>query len=226
MKKNILFISFAFLILYNVNAQSLVPVSSTIEHKEKVRPCLLVKLDPDPETLKNAWIDYLKKEYDFKLKGMGWFSNKDLLYSEEVIIQKLSSKKMDLYTNVVEDGNGSEMKVFASFGYDIYLNEEEYPIEYKAMNEMIVSFLKQYLPKYYNTEINASAKSVKNLNKKIKSLNADIKKNNRDIENLNEEIEEYKKSSKDNSSKLKAAEVKLKDRQDKLESTTNKLQKL
>lgn len=226
MKKNILFIYFALLVTLKVNAQSLVPEKSTIEHNNSMRSCLLVKLDPEPKTLKNAWIDFLKKEYDFKLNGMGWFSNKDLLHAEEVTIQKLSSKKMDFYTYVVEDENGSEMKVFASLGYDIYLNEEQYPVEFKAMNEMIVSFLKQYLPEYYNKIINESADRVKSLNREIKSLKEDIKDNNDNIEKLSKEIEKFKASIEDNSQKLKVAEIKLKGRQDKLERVRAKLQQL
>lgn len=226
MKKITLFICVALLVSLSVNAQSLVPEKSTIEHNNKMRPCLLVKLDPEPKTLKKAWIKFLQKEYDFKLKGMGWFSNKDLLYAEEVTIEKLSSKKMDFYTYVVEDENGSEMKVFASLGYDIYLNEEEYPVEFKAMNEMIVSFLKQYLPEYYNGKIYESEKRIKSLNKEIKNLKKDIKNNENNIEKLNKEIEKNKASVEDNSQKLKAAEIKLKGRQDKLERIRKKLQQL
>lgn len=226
MKKITLFICIALFVSLSVNAQSLVPEKSTIEHNNKMRPCLLVKLDPEPKTLKKAWIKFLKKEYDFKLKGMGWFSNKDLLHTEEVTIEKLSSKKMDFYTYVVEDENGSEMKVFASLGYDIYLNEEEYPVEFKAMNEMIVSFLKQYLPEYYNGKIYESEKTIKSLNKEIKNLKKDIKNNENNIEKLNKKIEKNKASVEDNSQKLKAAEIKLKGRQDKLERVRKKLQQL
>jgi prefoldin subunit 5 len=223
MKKYTLVISLLIFMSLNNIAQSLVPEKSTIEHNNKMRPCLMVKLDPEPKTLKNAWIDFLRKEYDFKLKGMGWFSNKDLLHAEEVTIEKLSSKQMDFYTYVEEDENGSEMKVFASLGYDIYLNEKEYPVEFEKMNEMMVSFLKQYLPKYYNKIIDESAKRVKSLNKEITTLKKNIKDNNENIEKLNNEIEQYKTSIEENSIKLNAAESKLKGRQDKLERVKTKL---
>lgn len=221
-----LFICFMLLISFNMSAQTLVPEKSTIEHNKMMRSCWLVKLDPEPKTLKNAWIDFLKKEYDLKLKGMGWFSNKDLLYAEEVTLQNLSSKKLNFYTYVVEDENGSEMKVFASLGYDIYLNEEQYPMEFNAMNEMIISFLKQYLPEYYNTIIHESEERVKSLDKEIRSLKKDINDNNDEIEKLSKEIEKNKASVEDNSEKLKAAEIKLKGRQEKLERVRTKLQQL
>lgn len=226
MKEITLFICFSLLVSLNVSTQTLTPEKSTIEHNDNIRACWLVKLDPEPKTLKNAWIDFLRKEYDFKLKGMGWFSNKDLLYAEEVIIQKLSSKNMDFYTYVVEDENGSEMKVFASLGYDIYLNEEQYPVEFEALNQMITTFLKQYLPDYYNDKIDESADRVKSLNKEIKSLNGDIEDNKKNIEKLNREIVKYEASLEDNSQMLKTAEIKLIGREDKLERVKNKLKQL
>ncbi len=226
MKNNIPLFCFAILLNLDLSAQSLVPEKSTIMHNDKTRPCLMLKLDPEPKMLKNAWINFLEKEYDFKLKGMGWFSNKDLLHAEEVTILKLSSRKMDFYTHVVEDENGSEMKVFASLGYDIYLNEENYPVEFKALNEMMLSFLKQYLPEYYNHKIEETSERVVSLTKEIKSLNEDIKDNNDHIDKLAKEIDEYKVNLKEKSQKLKDAEIKLKGRQDKLERIRIKLQKL
>lgn len=226
MKKNIILICFSIAVSMSMSAQTLAPQKSTIEHDNKMRTCLLVKVGPEPKALKKAWISFLKKEYDLKLKGMGWFSNKDLLYSEEVIVKKLSHKKIDFYTYVVEDENGSEMKVFGSFGYDIYLNEEDYPREFEAMTEMIVSFLKQYLPEYYDKKINQSMKSVKSLNKEIVNLKENITDNQDRIQKLSKEIEKYKESIEDNSLKLKAAETKLKDRQEEMERVRIKLEQL
>ena len=226
MKNNILAISCSILVSMSVSAQSLSPQNSTIEHNDKMRTCLVVKLDPEPKELKKAWIRFLRKEYDVKLKGMGWFSNKDLLYKKEVIIKNLSPQTMDFYTYVVEDENGSEMRVFASLGYDIYLNEEQYPFEFNAMKEMIVSFLKEYLPKYYNDKINESEGSVKGLNKEIKKLNKNIKNNQDDSEKLNKKIEQNKSRNKDNSEKLEAAEIKLRHRQNELKRINTKLEQL
>jgi prefoldin subunit 5 len=207
-------------------AQSLAPQKSTIEHNNKMRNCLSVKLDPDPKTLKKAWVSFLQKEYALKLKGAGWFTNKDLLHNEEVTVKKLSPKIMDFYTQIVEDENGSEMKVFASLGYDIYINEEDYPMEFNAMNEMMVTFLKKYLPEYYNKKVNQSMKSVKGLNKDIANLKENIKDNQDRIKKLNQEIEKYKANIVENSQKLDAEEIKLKDRQKEMELIRIKLEKL
>ena len=133
-------------------AQSLELMDGTIMHNEKVRDCITVNVDPDPETLEDAWEDYLDENYDFKLKAKGLFNSQDLYYAEEVTIGKISPKAMNFYTHIVENGEGSKMKVFASFGYDIYVNQAT-GAEYKAMKAIVEDFLKGYLPTYYNEQI-------------------------------------------------------------------------
>jgi hypothetical protein len=222
----ILMSSFLILNAWTVKSQSFEPTPSLIEYNEGIRPCIALNIDPEPKTLKKAWIKYLKKEYNFKLKGNCLFGNNDLLSTKEVRIDQLSSKQMDFYTQIVEDENGSEMKVFASLGYDIYLNEQDYPAEFRMMNEMLVSFLKQYLPDYYKKDIDNSAKKVKELKKEITSLIADKKRNIEKIEKLTKDVEKYKVSVEDNSDKLIIAEEKLKYSEDKLERIRIKLQAL
>ena len=74
-----------FLFAIQINAQSQIQsFESTIEHNDAQRPCIQVNLDPEPKTLKKAWKNYLKDNYGVKLKGIGFFSNKDLLSAEEV----------------------------------------------------------------------------------------------------------------------------------------------
>src|SRR5690606_23968036 len=98
-------------------------------------------------------------------------TNKDLLYAEDVVIEKLSSKRMNFYTQIIENEIGSEMKVFASFGYDIYIDKNETPEEYKIMNRMLNEFLNSYLPNYYKDQVKDTEKKVKDLTKEVKGLN-------------------------------------------------------
>lgn len=222
----ILISGFLLLNSWIVNSQSIEPITSTIEYNKGMRPCIMVNIDPEPKTLKKVWTKFLRKEYNFKLKEKGLFGNNDLLYIKEVRIDQLSSKKMDFFTQIIEDENGSEMKVFASLGYDIYLNNQDYPVEFRLLNEMLVSFLKQYLPEYYKKDIKDSAKRVKELKQEIASLEANRKSNNDKIEKLKKDVEMYKLSVEENSDKLAIAEEKLKAREEKLERIRIKLQAL
>lgn len=227
-KLNILFeggiIAFLMLILSaTVHAQEVEPRIGTVEHNDSERPCLVVNLDPEPKPLKKAWKSFLKDNYDFKIKGIGFLSNKDLLYAEDLIIEDISSKRMDFYTRIVEDEVGSEMKVFASFGYDIYIDQNETPEAFKVMRKMLTEFLDYYLPKYYESEVKATKKKVKKLAKQVKGLKKDISDNREEIEDRKEEIEDLSKEVGEKEAKLETATIKLNERKEKLKRINGKL---
>ena len=206
----------------NILAQEVEPRKGTVDHNDGERPCLVVNLDPEPKPLKKAWKSFLKDSYDFKIKGIGFLSNKDLLYAEDIVIEEMSSKRLDFYTRIVEDEVGSEMKVFVSFGYDIYVDESEMPEEFKVMKKMLIDFLKSYLPKYYKGEVKATKKKVKKLTKNVSGLNKDISKNKSEIEDLKEEIEELTEEVAEKESLLETANIKLKERREKLQRINEK----
>jgi hypothetical protein len=205
-------------------AQNVNPQKATIEHNGAMRTCVVINLDPEPKPLKKAWKSFLKDNYDLKIKGIGFLTNKDLLYAKDVVIEEISSKRMDFYTRIIEDEVGSEMKVFASFGYDIYIDQDETPEEFKVMNKMLKDFLAVYLPKYYKSEVKATKKKVKKLSKDVNGLKKDISKNNEEIEDLTEEIEELKNEVTEKEVQLGNASTKLEERRNKLQRISGKLE--
>ena len=68
-----------------LNAQSVEPTIGTINHDDKERPCWVANLDPEPKTLKEAWKDYIKDNYDVKLKGIGSVSKQRFAVSRRSI---------------------------------------------------------------------------------------------------------------------------------------------
>jgi len=210
-----------------VNAQaSIQPTNSTINYDDAQRPCIKVNLDPEPKTLKSAWRSYLEENYDFKLKGIGFLSNKDLLSAEEIIVEQISSKSMDFFTQVIEDENGSEMKIFARHGYDIYLSEDNYPSEYEAINEILESFLKYYLPIYYASGIDDTEKRIAELSDESDDLEEEITDDSEKITELKEEIKELEENSKVNNKMLILANQKLAKRIEKLKRARIQLRTL
>lgn len=215
--KAIFFLALALFVI-QVNAQSSIePFDTTIDYDKAQRPCIQVNLDPEPKTLKNAWRDYLKDNYDFKLKGIGFLSNKDLLSAEAITVNQISSKAMDFYTHIVEDENGSEMKVFVRHGYDIYISKEDQPHEYEALREILESFIKTYLPKYYEDKINDTEKRVNELTEERNDLKKKIEENSSKIEKLKNEIKQEQKELKSKKTQLETTERKLMKRKEKWE---------
>lgn len=206
------------LLAMQVNAQSsFEPFDATIDYDKAQRPCIQVNLDPEPITLKNAWRDYLKDDYDFKLKGIGFLSNKDLLSAEAITVDQISPNAMDFYTQIVEDDNGSEMKVFVRHGYDIYITKENYPNEYRALRKILESFIEYYLPKYYEGKIDDTEKRVNKLTEERNDLKKEIDENFGKIEKLKNEIIQKEEELKTKKTQLEVTERKLIKRNEKWE---------
>lgn len=201
----------------NLNAQNVTIEDGTIKHNDAERPCLVVELDPEPKPLKKAWKSFLKDNYDFKIKGIGFLTNKDLLYAEDLVVEQISAKRIDFYTRIVENEVGSQMQVFIAFGYDIYVDKNEMPEEYKVMKKMLNDFLKSYLPDYYKSEVKDTKKKVKKLAKQVEKLSDDISDNKEKVKDLNKEMEELTEEITEKEAALRTAEIKLNQRKQKLQ---------
>lgn len=133
---------------------------------------------------------------------------------------------MDFYTHIVEDENGSEMKVFARHDYDIYINQKNYPNEYKVINEILERFIKFYLQTYYEDKIKDTERRVSKLTHESDDLKKNIEDNSDEIKKLKIEIKEREKETIANKKKLEIAKRKLIERKEKLERVRIQLIKL
>lgn len=220
--KSALFI-FSILISSLTFSQSISPLDGTINHNEKSRPCLVVNVDPEAKTLKKAWSDYLKDNYDVKLKGIGFLSNKDLLSAEQIVIPVISPNALDFYTEIIENASGSQMKVFASFGYDIYIDASSMPKEYVQLRKIMDDFLQSYIPNYYQELIKDKEKVVKSLNKDQSKLQKSIKKDTRSVEKMTKKMESLNSDITKNKAELEDTESKLTNRNQQLNELKTKL---
>lgn len=221
------FLLIALFFTSQVHGQSSIQATDAfVDFDGAQRPCLQLHLDPEPKTLKKAWKDYLQDHYDLKLKGIGFLSNKDLLSAEEQNVAQISSKLLDFYTQIVEDQNGSEMKVFVRYGYDIYMTEANNPNDYAAVHGIINDFLKFYLPKYYQEKINDTEKRVEELVKETSKLNEEIADDTEKISVLKQEIEEMEATLKTKNELLESTNEKLTMRTHKMERMRTQLRQL
>ena len=132
------------------------------------------KYNLDAKTVKKGWVDYMKKNYKIKVKGVGLFSDKDIVEADDVTINSISDKRMNMYARVTDITGGSEMKYFMSFGYDFFIGPKEYTMEFEGMLKMLNDFSISFLNNYYADETSS-------ILKKIKGYERDIKKNEKTI---------------------------------------------
>ncbi len=206
----------SFICLYS-NAQSISVEDGYIKYDKESRPCLVAHVDPEPKMLEKAWNAYLKENHDFKLGG------RKIRSAERVTISALSSNAMDFYTQIIEDRNGSEMKVFARYGYDMYIDKASFSAEYDKLQTMIESFLKTFVTDYYQDIIDDTEKKVNKLSKVQTKLEKQIEKDLAKAEKLEAKAAELKETSEANKTEKESNKEKLEARQEKLKRYKEKL---
>ena len=175
-KVQLLILCFLFLTA-QINAQTFRIDTTEITFENKLRPCLYVKYDASAKTVKKGWVDFMKKNYKVKVKGIGLFSDKDIVDAEDVTINSIADKRMNMYARVTDIPGGSEMKFFMSFGYDFFIGPDNYGAEFGAMHKLLNDFSVSFLNDYYTDAVSAILKDIKGYEKDIKGKNKSIKSN-------------------------------------------------
>jgi len=226
--KNLLYqISFISILLFlgfTTNAQKLKISDGVTTYNDQSRPCIIIQIEPGTKEVKGELKDWMDDELDVDLKGFGFWRKKDVLKAEETTIASISPNEMDFYAEVIENGDLTEMKIFGSFGYNIHISKENYPNEYRALKEMSINFLSDFLPEYYLDKIEDSQELVNDLANERENLKEDLKDNTEEIAELKEENTELAEKVNMTSSEMKEAATKLKKQEDKLKTINKELQ--
>lgn len=170
-----------------LHAQKLVMENDKITHNDKLRSAIKVSIAPNKDEVRDAWEDFLEDKYDTKIKGNGFFSNKDVMTAKEAQIDMISDKQLDIYMEAVEQNEGTEMYVFASSGYDLHLSPEAAPVEYRGLENLTLDFLENFLGNYYRDQVEDTQELVSNLEDKRKDLREDLNENKEEIADLKSE---------------------------------------
>ncbi len=173
----------------------------TVKYDKVEYPAIEVMIQPETDNVRDAWEHFLKDKYKVKFRGNGFLANKDVLRAEETKFKAISDKQMDFYAKIVEEDNMTRIAVFASFGYDIHVNQQNYPKEYNAMENVLKAFLQSYLPDYYKSRIADIQSAIKDLESDREKMEKEEKDNRDEIEKLTKRNEEL---SKDISEKAKS----------------------
>lgn len=204
-------------------AQKLVVSDATLNYGDSERACIQVILEPDTKAIKSHFKDWLKDKHDIRLRGFGFLTNKDVLSAEKETIPNVSTKQLDFYVQVVEEGQYSKMCVFGSFGYSIHISSQAYSKEYKALKSLTLDFLSDFVPSWYKNRIEEAREAAEELAKERSNLQEDIQDNEEEIEELEEENIEKTNRLKENKIDLKKTNQKIETNKQKLEEVEEKL---
>lgn len=225
--KNLFVKSISLILLsFSVSAQLPTPKASQVQFEGETRPSIQVTLEPEAKEVKKAWRDFVKENYDVKMKGIGLFVNRDVLSAEEVKIDKLSPQTIDFHTKVEETKEGTRMEIFAAKGYDIFVDPSKNPQEFKRMEGMLNAFLADYIPEYYSERVEEQSEQVNDLADTRDEQEEEIIDKQEEIGSLKQEISDLEKAIEQGELNLEQTEKDLDKERVKLEMLKRKLSSL
>lgn len=220
--------AFIFIILLSGSslcAQKFSMSNTQIEYQDKERTGIHIRMAPDHDDVRDEFKDWLHDKYDFKLKGNGFWRNKDVMYAHKVELPTVSPDAIDLFAKIVKaDNNSTKMVVFAALGFGLPITPERFPVEYRALENLTLNFLSEYLREYYRDKLEDQEDVVQDIKDKKADLQDDISDNKKEIEELQEENVELKKEAIEKTEKLRDAASDLEADKENLQKINQKLE--
>ncbi len=224
--KNRVGLLFAFLLTtFMLTGQTLNITNKTIVHDSKERNAIKVLIAPETKSVKKAFKDFMEDKYDVDVEGIGLFKNKDVLYTEPMVIRPISPEIMRLYAKVVEEGGQTAMYVFGQLGYSTQITPSGYYTEFGAMKNLTVDFLNDLLPDYYKDIVEDQRDAISDLEKDRDDMRKKISKNKDKIAELQKENEELELKLVRNKTQLEEGVETLSEKKATLKKVNTKLDK-
>ena len=140
-----IFLSSVYLFfLSTLSAQTLRDVQ--ILEDQKLHPAIEIKLNGQPDQVKKSFKNHLMEQFDVKLDGYGFLTNRDVLEAEAVSFSAVSDKRMDFFAEIIAapEPNQTRMRVYADFGYNIPLSREVDGQAYQRLKGILGKYVDQY----------------------------------------------------------------------------------
>jgi len=205
--------------------QKLVMENDVVTYDKASRSAITVTMEPSTDDVRDSWENYLEDTYNAKLKGNGFLFKNDVVRAEKVSIPAISDKTINIYAQIIEDGNKTKMYVFANHSPQMFLTPSSHPYEYRALENITLNFLNDFLTGHYENQITESRELVEDIDKKRMELAEDIQDNKEEIVELKEENKELKKDMTTKGEDLEEAQSTLEKSKKELDEIAKKLDK-
>lgn len=146
------------------------------------------QLKGDIKQIKKSWLKFVKVNLDQKMS-----EKDDVLSATEVVINQITDKRGDLLVYIYNKDNDVLLNVAYKLGYDVFLNSEKYPEEFKKLQSYLEYFTYNYYNDYLPSYIKNKKKSLKVLTKENRKAEKNVKKSNKCISKFDRKNAKYTK---------------------------------
>jgi len=134
--------------------------TTTLEYDGNPNPAFQVIFEGDRKDLENAWQDFLKENYDVKLKRSG-----SIRIAPDIHLPDITNKMVTLYSMVNPKAPDAGLTVAVSVNRYEYLSKKEYPEE----SEKIEIFMKRFVKFYQLRVVEEEMKKIQDVRSGVES---------------------------------------------------------
>lgn len=131
-------------------------------------------LKGDFNDVKKSWRKFVKTHLQQKMD-----EKDNVQIVKETVINQVSDKRGDLISYIYKTGNELSFNIAFKLGYDVYLNSDKFPEEFKKFNDFLEYFTYNYYNDYLPAYIKGLNKNLRDLEKEVKTAKKSIKKSTR-----------------------------------------------
>lgn len=169
----------------------------------------------DESTTLSAWRSFAKEELKQKLE-----KSKGKYVAENVMISRISSGPISLYSHVEKKSDGSQLQVWVKSGEEFVSHSNNQDIA-QRIDEVMRNFANKFYGKHYQMAITNQEESRADLAKELSSLEKTRKSIEKSLEENKEELDENQEEIKELQEKID----KLQAENDDLTKTNKELEK-
>ena len=145
MSKLIVIILIAF-VAVSTSAQNISFSTGFVKQNRVNAQAVIVDIEGSHLDVSHAFTKWMAEHYDYGLDGSKILENRDHVYSAlGTVIPEISDQLIDLHMMVVYDGPQKlRLKFFASYGFDVFFDNENYPFQFRNLYAVVKNFIYEY----------------------------------------------------------------------------------
>ncbi|MFC0878160.1 hypothetical protein ACE01N_16300 [Saccharicrinis sp. FJH2] len=195
--------------------------TTTLEYDGNPNPAFQVIFEGDRKDLEDAWEDFLKDNYDVKLKRSG-----SIRVAPDIHLPDITNKMVTLYSLVNSKAPDAGLIVAISVNRYEYLSKKEYPEE----SEKIEIFIKRFVKFYQLRIVEDEMEKIQDVHDDVQSDLEKAMKNkadvDKDIVKMQGDILKAKSDVSKNEKKILELEAENKELQSEITESENNIEQL
>lgn len=144
---------FAFLLVSTVSAQRSKVMSTTATYEKDAMAAQSITLDAGRSKVQDLWDQFWDERFDVDIDRFDREKSSASYLSEEVIVSTISDKTMDVLSKVSGSSNRSEVQLSIRFGYDMVVDNNKFPMEFKKAGMILDDFQTYFYERYFSEKI-------------------------------------------------------------------------